>query len=92
MGYSVLLERTLSAFLWGWMLDWLAPFFHRASYCGGNFLSACVWEADVQDCFIVVCCHLHGPVYRFEHIWLDEFSLTEYPNARAVAVEKVAVL
>jgi hypothetical protein len=39
-----------------------------------------------------VCRQPHRLVYRFEHVWLDEFSLAEYPNAGAVAVEEVAVL
>jgi hypothetical protein len=39
-----------------------------------------------------VCCQFHGLVYRFEYFRLDEFSLTEYPNAGAVAVKQVAVL
>jgi hypothetical protein len=92
MCYSVFFERTAPAFFWGWMLNWPAPFFHCASYCGSDFLSASVWEADVQDCFVVVCRQCHSFVYRFEHLWLNKFPLTEYPNAGAVAVEEVAVL
>ena len=91
VGYPVFLERTMSALFRRWLLNWPAPFFHCASDSHGDLLSACVWEADVQDCSVVVCCHFHRLVYRLEYIWFHKLSLSEYPNGRAVAVEKLTV-
>jgi hypothetical protein len=92
VGYPVFPEGTGAAFFRRRLLRWPAPFVNYASYCCCDLLSACVWEADVQDRFVVVRRHFHSSIYCFQHVRLDEFSLTKYPDAGAIAVEEVAVL
>lgn len=92
IGNPLLLEWPLHLLLTQTLGERLTELFHRVPYRRGNLLPTCVRETNVQDAIAVSTRHFHSTIHRLEDIRLDEFSLTEDADPRAVPVEQVAVL